>query len=106
MHSNRATVITVALLGAALLAGCVDTGTTRPDTGNAAPANLSSLVGMRAQSLDSEMSRRGFTNVGGYKTEGASMTTWWNPSARQCVSVETRQGKVARTEAIFEGNCQ
>lgn len=108
MRLNRITPITLtaALLGVTLLAGCVDTGTTRPDTGSAGKVDLSSLMGMRAQNLDSEMNSRGFSNVGGYKTDAASITTWWNAAARQCVKVETREGRVAGTEGIFEGNCQ
>jgi outer membrane murein-binding lipoprotein Lpp len=97
-----------ALLGGSLLAGCVDSGSTRSDS--MAPASLSSdvaaLEGMRARNLDSEMNRLGFTNVGGYKTEGASITTWWNPRGEQCVKVETRDGRAASIESIFKGNCQ
>jgi len=99
---------TAALLGGALLAGCVESGGTRSDP--MAPAPLSSevaaLEGMRARNLDSEMNRLGFTNVGGYKTEGASITTWWNPRGEQCVTVETRDGRAASIESIFKGNCQ
>lgn len=96
------------LLGGSLLAGCVESGGTRSES--MAPAPLSSeveaLEGMRARNLDSEMSRLGFTNVGGYKTEGASVTTWWNPQGEQCVKVETRDGRAASIESIFKGNCQ
>ena len=100
--------ITSALLGGPLLAGCVDSGSTRSDS--MAPAPLSSQVaaleGMRARNLDSEMNRLGFANVGGYKTESASITTWWNPRGEQCVKVETRDGRAASVESIFKGNCQ
>jgi len=100
--------ITSALLGGPLLAGCVDSGSTRSDS--MAPAPLSSQVaaleGMRARNLDSEMNRLGFANVGGYKTESASVTTWWNPRGEQCVKVETRDGRAASVESIFKGNCQ
>jgi hypothetical protein len=108
VHLNRTTplTLTAALVSITLLAGCVDSGTTRPDTGSAGKVNLTSLVGMRAQNLDSEMNSRGFSNVGGYKTATSSMTTWWNPAAHQCVSVETREGRVASMENIVEGNCQ
>ena len=64
------------------------------------------LVGMRAGSLDTEMAGRGFKNVGGYQSDNSSFTTWWNAGSRQCLSVETRQGRVAKAETIAEGNCQ
>ena len=36
----------------------------------------------------------------------AAVSTWWNAGSCQCLSVETRQGRVAKAEAIAEGNCQ
>ena len=67
--------------------------------------NLSDLIGMRARNLDSEMRSRGFINKGGYKQGDTSFTTWWNASAKQCVEVETKQGRVHQVKGIFEGNC-
>ena len=61
---------------------------------------------MRAGSLDAEMTSRGFKNVGGYQSNNSSFTTWWNVGSRECLSVETHQGRVAKAEAIAEGNCQ
>ena len=61
---------------------------------------------MRAGRLDTEMAGRGCQNVGGYQTAGAAVSTWWNASSRECLSVETRQGRVSKAEAIAEGNCQ
>ena len=63
------------------------------------------LIKMRGRGLDGVMSARGFSNKGGYKSDGASMTTWWNADTRQCISVETRDGRVANAETIVEGNC-
>ena len=72
----------------------------------AGPSSSGDLVGMRAGSLDTEMAGRGFKNVGSYQTADAAVSTWWNAGSRQCLSVETRQGRVAKAEAIAEGNCQ
>ena len=72
----------------------------------AGPSSSGDLVGMRAGSLDAEMAGRGFKNVGGYQTADAAVSTWWNASSRECLSVETRQGRVAKAEAIAESNCQ
>ena len=91
MHPRMTTKLffTAALLVGSLLAGCVESGSTWSES--TAPAPLSSevkaLEGMRVRNLDSEMNRLGFTNVGGYKTEGASVTTRWNPQGEQCVKV-------------------
>ena len=60
---------------------------------------------MRAGRLDAEMAGRGFQNIGGDQTAGAAVSTWWNASARERLSVETRQGHVAKVEALVEGNC-
>ena len=73
--------------------------------GGAHQMDPSSLIGMRGRNLDAEMGDRGFRSAGGYKTDEASMTTWWNAETRQCVSVETRDGRVANAETIIEGNC-
>lgn len=99
--------LTAALLGGALLTGCAETGGTK-SSWDAAPlsSDVKALEGMRARNLDSEMNRLGFTSTGGYKTEDASITLWWNPRGEQCVRVETRDGRVGSTESIFAGNCQ
>ncbi len=61
---------------------------------------------MRAGRLNAEMARRGFKNVGGDQTAGTAVSTWCNASAPDRLSVETRQGHVAKVEAIAEGNGQ
>jgi hypothetical protein len=64
------------------------------------------LVGMRAGSLDAEMASRGFKSAGGYQASGAVVSTWWNAGSRECLSVETRQGRVAKAETVPGGNCR
>jgi hypothetical protein len=89
--------------------GQVDELTLASGEATAAPdrsRNPGSLVGMRACNMGNEMRRMGFNNVGGYKTDDASYTTWWNAASRECVSIETRQGKVANAQPIGPGNCQ
>lgn len=76
------------------------------DAAPAAEKGLSELVGMRGRNLDYQMSERGYSNVGGYKSEGASFTTWWNSGKRDCVVVEMRDGRVAGIESVVAGNCQ
>ena len=105
---ERYTMRKAALLGlltiTVSLGACVDSGTTR-ESGAAQQINASSLVGMRGRSMDDEMSSNGFNNVSGYKTDDASITMWWNAASRQCISVEAREGRVAKAESIVEGNC-
>ena len=100
--------ITALPLGGLLLTGCVDSGGTQPDSMAAAPlsSEVKALEGMRAQNLDAERNRLGFSNVGGYKSEGASVTTWWNPRGEQCVQVETRDGRADSIDSIVKGNCE
>jgi hypothetical protein len=52
------------------------------------------------------MDRLGFTGVGGGKTEGASVTTWWNRRGEQGVRVETRDGRAASIESRCKGICR
>ena len=89
--------ITFSVLGGLLLAGCVYSGSTRCESMTPPPlsSEVKALKGMRARNLDSGMNRLGFTNVGSYKTEVASVTTWWNPQGEQCVNVETRDARAA-----------
>ena len=105
-YTMRQIIILALLSTTVLLGACVDDVTTRDDSGGLAQQmNPVELVGMRGRSMDDEMNIRGFSNVGGYKNDGASMTTWWNAGARQCISVETRDGRVSKAETIVDGNC-
>jgi hypothetical protein len=97
--------LTLVLTTALGLTACVESGSTRESTGMAASTNPGTLVGMRAGSLDGEMDRLGFHNTDGYKSTVSSFTTWYNAGAHQCISVETREGKVADAKNIVEGNC-
>ena len=67
-------------------------------------SQVKALEGRLARNLDSEMNRLGSTNVGGYKSDNASITTWWNPRGEQCVSVTTRDGPAASIE--LAGDCK
>lgn len=94
----------ILLASAISLGGCAGSSNMGSSSG-ARQADPAALIGMRGSSMDTQLTGRGFVNKGGYKTEDASVTTWWNASARQCLSVTTRQGRVAEAETIVEGNC-
>lgn len=64
------------------------------------PADLRDLIGMRGSSLDSEMESRGYSFA---RAAGAQF--WWNGATRECVSVSTSQGRVARLNAVAADQC-
>jgi hypothetical protein len=41
------------------------------------------------------------TNTGGYKTDNASISTWWNQQCEQCVKVRSNDARVASAESII-----
>ena len=93
----------------ALSACIVQTGPTMSGSASRSPVPqvaLGDMHGMKAGYLDSDMNERGFRNTGGYQSEGAAHTTWWNEATRQCVSITTRDGRVDSIESIAEGNCR
>jgi hypothetical protein len=98
------TLCAASLGGAAVLTGCANAGAARTGIVSG-PGAVTDLVGMGAQSVDGEMIRRGYTNVGGYKTGGASITIWRNTSTGECARIETREGRVFATESRFEDDC-
>jgi len=108
----KQTIVTSLLTAFTLvLAACAGSGGSTSAGGSAwevtpLSSQVKALEGMRARNLDSEMNRLGFTNVGGYKTDNASITTWWNPRGEQCVSVTTRDGRAASIEPLDAGNCR
>jgi hypothetical protein len=104
MNMNPIT-LTLVLTTALGLTACVESGTTHESAVTAPQMNPGTLIGMRAGSLDGEMDRQGFHSTGGYKKDMSSFTTWYNAGAHQCISVETREGKIANAETIVEGNC-
>ena len=86
-----------------LIGGCASDGGSHG--GGSHHVQLNDLLDMRARNLDGEMANRGFGSTGGYKEDGASKTLWHNSSTHQCVSVTTREGRVADIESIIENNC-
>jgi hypothetical protein len=55
--------------------------------------SLTDLVGARGSSGESELQRRGFRNVDGFKSGTTSYTIWWNGGTGQCVQVATADGR-------------
>jgi hypothetical protein len=102
----RPTLIIGLLSSTLLLGGCADSGGHHNGGGHhGSHVQLNDLLDMRARNLDGEMADRGFRSTGGYKEHGASKTLWYNDNARQCVTVTTREGRVADIETIDKNNC-
>lgn len=85
---------------AMLAAGCGGSS-----SGSAGGADFSGLIGESARAIDSEMQARGYRDTGGYKTEDTSYVYWWNASRSHCVSVGTRNGRIAEIDTVASSNC-
>jgi hypothetical protein len=57
------------------------------------PNDVKDLVGARASSGDSALNSRGYAHIDTQKYGGGSYSQWWNPSRKNCVSVQTRDGR-------------
>ncbi len=103
----RSTLIIGLMSTTLLLGGCADGGGSHGGGhhNGGHRVQLNDLLDMRARNLDGEMADRGFRSTGGYKEHGASKTLWYNDDARQCVTVTTREGRVADIETIDKNNC-
>ena len=102
----RPTLIIGLLSSTLLIGGCANSGGHHNSGHHSSHVQLNDLLDMRARNLDGEMADRGFRSTGGYKEHGAAKTLWYNDNARQCVTVTTREGRVADIESIDKSNCQ
>jgi hypothetical protein len=59
------------------------------------PNAVPNLQGMRGSSADSELRRRGYTNVATEKNGNSSYTIWYNRNTRQCLQMGLADGRVA-----------
>lgn len=67
--------------------------------------DVSDLAGARAASGESALQDRGFYSIDGQKGWHRSYTSWWNPSARECVQVVTRNGRYDQVNVVSPGAC-
>jgi hypothetical protein len=74
-------------------------------SGYAGYVNVNDLVGARGSSADDALRARGFVSKGGFPQGASAISMWWNPGARQCLSMAVRDGRVERFESINEYNC-
>lgn len=62
--------------------------------------DVSDLEGARGSSADSEMRRRGFSDVDGLKSGNTSYTIWYNGRTRQCLQMGVADGRVVNLTDI------
>ena len=62
--------------------------------GYAEVAQFADLTGARAGSADSELRRRGFTDVDAFKSASTAYTIWARPASRQCLQMTVADGRV------------
>lgn len=65
---------------------------------------LRDLIGVRGSSGEAELERRGYTNVGGEKTDSASMTYWTDTEGR-CIVVTTIDGEYRGINFTSDDKC-
>lgn len=67
----------------------------QPDRGGYHPSvDISDLNGARAAGADGEMTRRGFKNVDGFKSNNTAYTIWSRRETQQCVQMTVADGHV------------
>jgi hypothetical protein len=56
-------------------------------------SDLRDLVGARAGQAEGDLESRGWASMGAHKTSTGSYTYWWNAQGKDCVRVNTRDGR-------------
>jgi hypothetical protein len=85
----------------------VASGLLAPESASAqsTPSHLRDLVGAQARSGDGAMHERGYVHIETHKWSGASFGNWWNGARRQCVTVETRNGRYESIHESRDSDC-
>lgn len=100
----------------ALAAGCAVDGDMRDEGGypvaaaatdfDDTPPALADLVGARAAGAEMAMTRRGYENRGGSKSDDSAYTYWEEPDTGRCVSIRTTDGRYQAILYTPEADCQ
>lgn len=78
---------------------------TFPAVLHAQSTGLEDMVGARAGQAETELDRRGYSNVGGQQGDDRTYTYWWNPDRRQCVSIATMNGRYNSVQPTTAPDC-
>lgn len=60
--------------------------------------NVRDLVGEKRSHAESQLERRGFIKAGGGKGRERTFSSWWQPETRQCIQLESHDGRVRNVE--------
>jgi hypothetical protein len=60
--------------------------------------NVRDLIGEKRSHAESQLERRGFIKAGGGKGRERTYSSWWQPETRQCINVESHDGRVRTVE--------
>ncbi len=69
------------------------------------PRDLSNLVDIRANSLDSEMSRKGYEHIKTDKSTAGIYSYWWNNRRNKCAIARISDGRVKSIVATLPADC-
>jgi hypothetical protein len=69
------------------------------------PTDVADLVGARGAGGETELGHRGYVNHHVAKTATASYSYWWSSSKKQCIRVQTDDGRYAQIVQVPNSDC-
>lgn len=69
------------------------------------PGSVRDLVGARAAGGESTLEQRGFSMHHGMTRDGGKLNFWWNPNTKECVKVDTFDGKFDSIVKVNASDC-
>ncbi len=71
----------------------------------APPGSVRDLVGARASGGENTLEERGFSMISGSTSDGGKINYWWNPNTKECVKVDTYDGKFDSIDIAKNSDC-
>lgn len=71
----------------------------------AAPSSVRDLVGARAAGGESALESRGFAQQQVMTRDGGKRSYWWNASSRECIQVDTQDGRYEQIDQATRSDC-
>jgi hypothetical protein len=71
----------------------------------APPGSVRDLVGVRAAGGENTLEERGFTLHHGLTKDGGKVNYWWNPNTKECIKVDTYDGKFDSIDIAKNSDC-
>ena len=69
------------------------------------PHEVTGLVGNKRDDAEGKLASQGFQKVDGDKAHGRTSSLWWNRSRGQCISVESKDGRVRNIQRESRSTC-